>query len=112
MRLAPCRNWRNSDCAGAISWINKNPRAAAISRRDENFVISARTDARAAEGLDGAIQRAKAYVDAGADMIFAEALADEGEFAKFKKAVNAPLLANMTEFGKSKLLTTKQLADA
>ena len=64
------------------------------------------------EGLDGAIHRAKAYVDAGADMIFAEALADEGEFAKFKKAVNVPLLANMTEFGKSKLLTTKQLADA
>jgi len=90
----------------------KKIRAAATARRDTNFVIIARTDARAEEGLDGAIQRAKAYVDAGADMIFAEALADEGEFTKFKKAVNAPLLANMTEFGKSKLLTTKQLADA
>ncbi len=90
----------------------KKIRAAATSRRDANFVIIARTDARAEEGLEGAIQRAKAYVDAGADMIFAEALADEGEFAKFKKAVNVPLLANMTEFGKSKLLTTKQLADA
>jgi methylisocitrate lyase len=89
----------------------KKIRAAATARRDANFVIVARTDARAGEGLDGAIHRAKGYVDAGADMIFAEALADEGEFAKFKKAVNVPLLANMTEFGKSKLLTTKQLAD-
>jgi methylisocitrate lyase len=90
----------------------KKIRAAVTARRDKNFVIIARTDARAGEGLDGAITRAKAYVDAGADMIFAEALVDEGEFAKFKKAVNVPLLANMTEFGKSKLLTTQQLADA
>ena len=90
----------------------KKIRAAATARRDANFVIIARTDARATEGLGGAIQRAKSYVDAGADMIFAEALADEGEFAKFKKAVNVSLLANMTEFGKSKLLTTQQLADA
>jgi methylisocitrate lyase len=90
----------------------KKIRAASTARRDKNFVIIARTDARASEGLGGAIQRAMAYVDAGADMIFAEALADEAEFAKFKKAVNVPLLANMTEFGKSKLLTTKQLANA
>jgi methylisocitrate lyase len=90
----------------------KKIRAAATARRDSNFVIIARTDARAGEGLEGAVNRAKSYVDAGADMIFAEALADEGEFAKFKKAVNVPLLANMTEFGKSKLLTTKQLAEA
>jgi methylisocitrate lyase len=90
----------------------KKVRAAAAARRDPNFVIIARTDARAEEGLDGAIQRAKSYLEAGADMIFAEALADESEFAQFKKAINAPLLANMTEFGKSKLLTTKQLADA
>jgi methylisocitrate lyase len=90
----------------------KKIRSAATARRDPNFVIIARTDARAEEGLDGAVQRAKSYLDAGADMIFAEALVDEGEFAKFKKAINAPLLANMTEFGKSKLLTTKQLADA
>lgn len=90
----------------------KKIRAAAKARRDANFVIIARTDARASEGLEGAISRAKAYLDAGADMIFAEALADEGEFEKFKKAVPAPLLANMTEFGKSKLLTTKQLENA
>ncbi|HXS69322.1 MAG TPA: methylisocitrate lyase [Candidatus Polarisedimenticolia bacterium] len=90
----------------------KKIRAAVTARRDSNFVIIARTDARASEGLDGAINRAKAYVGAGADMIFAEALADESEFAKFRKAVAAPLLANMTEFGKSKLLTTRQLAEA
>jgi methylisocitrate lyase len=86
-------------------------RAAVGARRDKNFLIMARTDARASEGLDGAIARAKAYVDAGADAIFPEALADEGEFEKFRNAVKVPLLANMTEFGKSKLLTAKQLAD-
>jgi methylisocitrate lyase len=85
-------------------------RAAAGARRDSNFLIMARTDARAAEGLDCAITRAKAYVDAGADAIFPEALGDESEFEKFRKAVSVPLLANMTEFGKSKLLTADQLA--
>lgn len=85
-------------------------KAAAQSRAlDSNFVIIARTDARATEGLDKAIDRAKAYVDAGADVIFPEALADQAEFEKFRKAVSVPLLANMTEFGKSKLLTTKEL---
>ena len=86
-------------------------RAAVDARRDQNFLIMARTDARASEGLDGAIARAKAYVDAGADAIFPEALADECEFEKFRKAIKVPLLANMTEFGKSKLLTAKQLSD-
>ena len=86
-------------------------RAAVDARTDDQFVIMARTDARAVEGLDGAIARAKAYVDAGADAIFPEALADESEFEKFRKAIKVPLLANMTEFGKSKLLTTKQLSD-
>ena len=86
-------------------------RAAVGARRDKNFLIVARTDARASEGLDGAIARAQAYVDAGADAIFPEALADEGEFEKFRKAIKVPLLANMTEFGKSKLLRAKQLSD-
>jgi len=86
-------------------------RAAVDTRRDKNFLIMARTDARATEGLDGAIARAKAYVDAGADAIFPEALGDKGEFEKFRKAIKVPLLANMTEFGKGKLLTAKQLAD-
>jgi len=86
-------------------------RAAVGARRDKNFLIMARTDARASEGLDGAIARAKAYVDAGADAIFPEALGNEGEFEKFRKAIKVPLLANMTEFGKSQLLTAKQLSD-
>jgi methylisocitrate lyase len=89
----------------------KKIRAAVSARRDKNFVVIARTDARAIEGLDGAIARAKNYADAGADMIFPEALADENEFEKFRAAIKVPLLANMTEFGKSKLLTANQLSN-
>lgn len=84
-------------------------KAAADAKRDPDFLLIARTDARASEGLEKAIDRAKAYVDAGADMIFPEALQDEGEFEAFRKAVPTPLLANMTEFGKSKLLSAKEL---
>jgi methylisocitrate lyase len=84
-------------------------RAAVVARRDPDFVICARTDARGVEGIDDAIERAKSYVDAGADMIFPEALENEAEFEKFRKAVDAPLLANMTEFGKTALLPTKTL---
>ena len=86
--------------------------AAAKGRRDENFVLCARTDARAAEGLDAAIERAQAYVEAGADMIFPEAMRDLDEFEKFASALNVPILANMTEFGKSELFTTEQLKNA
>lgn len=84
-------------------------RAAVSARRDPNFVICARTDARTIEGLDAAIDRAKAYADAGADLIFTEALADASEFAKFRAAVDVPLLANMTEFGKSELISAGTL---
>lgn len=84
-------------------------KAAAQARRDDNFVIIARTDAKASEGIDSAIDRAKAYIDAGADMIFPEALHTEQEFETFRNAIDVPLLANMTEFGKSKLLTAEQL---
>ncbi|MCB0411105.1 MAG: methylisocitrate lyase [Bdellovibrionales bacterium] len=87
----------------------KKVRAASEAKRDPNFVLMARTDARASEGLEKAIDRAKAYVDAGADMIFPEALQNEGEFEAFRKAISVPLLANMTEFGKSKLLDKKTL---
>jgi methylisocitrate lyase len=88
----------------------KRIKAAVEGRRDPNFVIMARTDARAAEGLDKAIDRMKAYVDAGADAIFPEAMKDESEFAAVRSALpNVPLLANMTEFGKSRLLTTTEL---
>jgi methylisocitrate lyase len=84
--------------------------AAVAARRDPNFLIMARTDARSAHGIDAAIDRAKSYLDAGADMIFPEALADRGEFERFRAAIDAPLLANMTEFGKSELLDTTTLA--
>lgn len=79
-------------------------RAAVDARRDPDFLLMARTDARGPEGLTAAIDRAKAYVDAGADAVFPEALADEAEFEAFRAAVDVPLLANMTEFGKGPLL--------
>ncbi len=84
-------------------------RAAADAKRDPNFLVMARTDAKASEGLDAAIDRAKAYVDAGADAIFPEALHNEAEFEAVRKAISAPLLANLTEFGKTPLLTKAQL---
>lgn len=84
-------------------------KAAADAKTDPNFLVIARTDARGVEGLDAAIDRAKRYIDAGAEMIFPEALADESEFAKFREAVDVPLLANMTEFGKSQLLDAATL---
>lgn len=87
----------------------KKVKAAATAKTDPNFVVMARTDARASEGLEKAIARARAYVDAGADMIFPEALQNEAEFEAFRKAIDVPLLANMTEFGKSKLLDAKTL---
>ncbi len=89
----------------------KRLRAAVSARRDPNFIICARTDAAGIEGLPAAIDRARAYVDAGADMVFTEALRDVGEFERFRSAIDIPLLANMTEFGKSELLTVRQLTD-
>jgi methylisocitrate lyase len=86
-------------------------RAAVSARRDENFVICARTDARNSEGLESAIERARAYVDAGADMVFPEAMENEAEFAAFRAALDVPLMANMTEFGKSPLLSAPTLQD-
>ena len=86
-------------------------RAAVAARSDPNLVILARTDARGVDGLDDAIERAKRYLDAGADWIFPEALADAKEFEQFADAIEAPLVANMTEFGKSPLLTLDELAD-
>lgn len=84
-------------------------KAAVDAKTDRDFLIIARTDSRASEGFDAAVDRAKAYVDAGAEMIFPEALQDEKEFEKFRKAISVPLLANMTEFGKSPLLNAKTL---
>lgn len=89
----------------------KRLRAAVAARRDPNFVICARTDAAGIEGIDSAIDRAKAYADAGADLIFTEALSTPSEFERFRAAIDTPLLANMTEFGKSELVTAQQLSD-
>ena len=79
------------------------------SRKDKNFKIIARSDAKSVEGIDSMIERCKAYVDAGAEVIFPEALKDEKEFELVRKSLDCYLLANMTEFGKSKLLNYKQL---
>lgn len=104
-----CGHLDGKSLVSTADMIQKIKAADSNRKMDPNFVIIARTDARASEGLDKAIDRAKAYVDAGADVIFTEALADEKEFEIFRKNVSAGLLANMTEFGKSKLLTTDQL---
>ena len=89
----------------------KRIRAAVDARRDPELVIMARTDIRGVEGMDAAIDRAKALQDAGADAIFPEAMATLDEFAAMRAAVDVPILANMTEFGKSALFTHAQLAD-
>ena len=86
-------------------------RAAVDGRRDPSFLVIARTDIRAVDGLAATIDRAKALVDAGADAIFPEALTGADEFAAVRAAVDVPLLANMTEFGKGELLTARQLED-
>lgn len=85
--------------------------AAANAKTDRNFMLFARTDARATEGMDKAIDRAKAYVDAGADAIFPEAMQNENEFEIFRRAIDVPMMANMTEFGKSPLLSASTLAE-
>jgi methylisocitrate lyase len=88
-------------------------KSAVKGRTDRNFVIMARTDAHAVEGIDAAIARAQAYVAAGADMIFAEALTTLDEYKKFTAALGKiPVLANCTEFGRTPLFTTKQLSGA
>jgi len=89
----------------------KRIRAAVDARRDPNFLILARTDIRAVDGLSAAVDRAKKLVDAGADAIFPEAMASLAEFAAIRAAVDVPILANMTEFGKGELFTTTQLAN-
>lgn len=87
-------------------------RAAVSGKTDPGFVIMARTDAAAVEGLDAAIRRARLYRDAGADMIFAEALTELAQYRKFADAVKIPLLANITEFGKTPLFTVSELKSA
>ncbi|AKA47743.1 methylisocitrate lyase [uncultured archaeon] len=89
----------------------KKIRAAVSARRNENFMIIARTDARAVEGVKEAIERSKEYVEAGADAIFTEALESRDEFREFARELDVPLLANMTEFGKSPLLSVDELEE-
>ena len=87
----------------------KKIKECVAAKKDKNFLIIARTDANSVEGLDKTIDRIKSYEDAGADMIFPEAMKDENEFEKVRKNSKKYLLANMTEFGKSKLLSKKEL---
>ncbi len=84
-------------------------KASVDARTDESFVVMARTDALASEGLDAAIERCARYVEAGADMIFAEAITEPEQYTKFTKSIGVPVLSNMTEFGKSPLMTVEEL---
>jgi methylisocitrate lyase len=95
----------------SVDEMNEKIAAAAGARRDRDFLLIARTDARAVEDFDRAVARARSYVAAGADAIFPEALQTREEFRDFAKAVDVPLLANMTEFGKSPLLSAQELGE-
>ena len=103
-----CGHLDGKDVVGRDTAV-KRIKAAVAARRDPGFVIAARTDAAAVAGMDEAIDRAKAYAGAGADLIFPEAMADEADFERFRAAIDVPILANMTEFGKSKLLDAATL---
>lgn len=95
-----------------ISEMVERVRAATAGRKDDSFVVVARTDARAVEGLDRAVARAVAYADAGADVIFAEAPENAEELRAFTSALDVPVLANITEFGVTPLLSLEELRDA
>ncbi len=104
-----CGHLDNKSVVPTNEMVRKIKAAVQGKTLDENFLVIARTDSRASEGLEKSIDRAKAYVDAGAEMIFPEALQDEKEFAAMRKAISVPLLANMTEFGKGKIYTKTEL---
>ena len=103
-----CGHLDNKELVSKEEMVKKIKEAVA-SRKDNNFLIIARTDANAVEGIDKTINRIKAYEDAGADMIFPEAMKDEKQFEKIRSNSKCYLLANMTEFGKSKLLSKTEL---
>jgi methylisocitrate lyase len=86
-------------------------KAAVDARTDDSFVIMARTDALAVEGIDSAIERSQAYIEAGADMLFPEAINTLQQYQQFSQAVNVPILANITEFGQTPLFSTSELAE-
>ena len=103
-----CGHLDNKELISTNEMVNKI-KECIKAKKDENFKIIARSDAKSVEGLDKMIDRCKAYIDAGVDIIFPEALKDEKEFETVRKELNCYLLANMTEFGKSKLFNYKEL---
>ena len=103
-----CGHLDNKELISKDEMVNKIKQCIGV-RKDNNFKIIARSDAKSVEGIDKMIDRCKAYVDAGAEIIFPEALKDENEFEKVRKSLDCYLLANMTEFGKSKLLNFNEL---
>jgi len=105
-----CGHLDNKEIISSNEMVQKI-KAAVKSRKDKNFLIIARTDANTVEGINKTIDRIKAYEDSGADIIFPEALKDEKEFEKIRKNSKKFLLANMTEFGKTKILSSKELED-
>ena len=105
-----CGHRPNKEIVSAAEMVDRM-KAAADAKTDPNFVLIARTDAAAVEGLEDTIERACRYVEAGADMIFAEALTELNQYQKFADAVDVPILANITEFGKTPLYTVEELRD-
>ena len=103
-----CGHLDNKEIIPLDKMVNKI-KLAVNAKKDKNFLIIARTDANIVEGIEKTIERIKAYEEAGADIIFPEAMKDENEFEKIRKNSKCFLLANMTEFGKSKILSTKEL---
>ncbi|WP_246793168.1 methylisocitrate lyase [Burkholderia perseverans] len=103
-----CGHRPGKECVPAEEMVDRI-KAAVDARTDDQFVIMARTDVAAAEGLDAAIERAVAYVEAGADMIFPEAMKTLDDYRRVKEAVNVPILANLTEFGSTPMFTTDEL---
>jgi methylisocitrate lyase len=106
-----CGHRPGKECVPTEEMVDR-VKAAVDARTDDAFVVMARTDAAAAEGLDAAIERALAYVEAGADMIFPEAMRSLDDYRRFKAAVKVPILANLTEFGSTPFFTTTELRDA
>ncbi len=103
-----CGHLENKELISTEKMIKKIKECVS-AKKDKNFKIIARSDAKSVEGLDKMIERCKSYIDAGAEIIFPEALKDENEFEKVRKSLSSYLLANMTEFGKSKLLSYQEL---
>jgi len=106
-----CGHRPNKTCVPAVEMCDRI-KAAVDARTDDGFVLMARTDALAAEGIQAVIDRANAYIEAGADMIFPEAMTSLEQYQEFRNAIDRPILANITEFGQTPLFSTKELGDA